>query len=167
MRALGADGDIGFQGPAGSEHKFTLEAGTKLGRMSLLDGDYPRWQNLLSGFAATHTAQLDASELLGVVKRVSTVADARAVVTLTFDPVGEVNVTVENDNNAAEEAAACSWSGEETFTIGFSASVLIDALNMFAGSSGTFNVSTPTKPILLTAEEEVGEYSHLLMPLRV
>ena len=164
-KALSSEDFITF-GLTPEKGRIVMSAGSRTAIVPLLDGEYPRWDNLLNSLKITNVAEADAAELLSAVKRVSIAAEGPTPIILVFDPVGELTITVDSGDNVASEAVPCAWDGEEPFRIGFNPAVLADALSVCGNKTVKFNVSLPTKPALLTVDEELGTYVHLLMPIR-
>ena len=166
VRALADEKEIRVSPPRAEDHRLGLGGGSRFASIRVVDGDYPKWQPVLEKFSGGLEASFDAPELLGAVKRVSLVSDRTTPVVLTFDPVGEVTVSADGGTGAAVEAVACSWTGEEQFSIGFNSSVLVDGLSSAGSADVVLHLSDPSRPGLVKTVEGSGTYQHLMMPLR-
>lgn len=165
-RLLASEETIRMSGPSEGANRLGLGANARYAAVRVLDGDFPKWEPVLERFASTGKATFDAAEALAAAKRVALVSGGSSPISVTFDPVGEATLSSAGNDSEASEAFPCSWDGEGELGITFNGAVLSDALSSAGSAAVLVEVSDPTKPALLTTQEEHGTYRHLLMPLR-
>jgi DNA polymerase-3 subunit beta len=131
----------------------------------LLDGEFPKYRNLLPANSAA-TAEVETSVLVEAVRRVALVASRGTPVRLAFD-AEELVLSAEGDDQAqASEAVPLTYHGEP-LTIAFNPTFLLDGLAALDSDVARLSFTTASKPVVITGKEPVGDYRYLLMPIRL
>lgn len=149
---------LGFEG----DHRRTTTR--------LMDGEFPKFRNIIPATTATN-ATIDTAGFLEMVKRVALVSDKNKPLRLSFTD-NEVTVTAGADTDAsATDAYECRTRGEG-LTIAFNADFLIDGLNALNAPVAGLGMNEPDKPAVLQGlashdGEPTGDYRYLLMPVRL
>ncbi len=157
------DGMIGFEG-----------AGRRT-TTRLIDGEFPKYRNLLPDTAAA-TAQVATAPFVEAVKRVQLVSVVAArnapVVRLTFSADGVVLEAGGQEDAQASERLDCVWDGVqgEPMSIAFNPGYLLDGLSAVDSETTTLSFTAATRPAVLTGgagTDGVTPYRYLLMPVRL
>ncbi|HEY6425163.1 MAG TPA: DNA polymerase III subunit beta [Pseudonocardiaceae bacterium] len=170
--SMGTTADTGFLG---------FSAGGRQTLTRLLDGEFVKFASLWPTEATT-TVEVEVSELVAALKRVSLVAQRFAPVRLAFSE-GTVQLSAEaDDESSAEEELEISVTGE-ALTIGFNAGYLLDGLSGVTTPRASMSFTTPGRPTVITpvlgldgtgnADKENGtdtgddSYRYLVMSMRL
>lgn len=136
----------------------------------LIDGDYPQVRSLFPKEVNGH-AIVSRTEMLEAIKRSKIVVERNSAVRLSFS---EGEVTVEagqgGDNAQAKEVLQANLVGED-ISMAFNPSYLQDSLSVTNAPYVRISFTHPTKPAVLSAQEELEgddslEFRVLLMPIR-
>lgn len=152
-----ADGGIDI---AADKRSVTFTAGNTRWTTSTIAGDYPKWQSLVRADSPHHLT-VDRDELLGVLRRVTTIAANFHIVVLALVD-GELVVTRDvQDVGRTEDIldADGTWPGR----IGFNAVYLDDLLDACDPGPITFETVDSLKPLQMRQ----GPLFQLLMPHRL
>lgn len=162
-------------GSGAGEGMIGFASGDRRTTSRLLDGaNYPPVRNL---FPASHVAhaRVSVSALTEVVRRVSLVAERSTPVRLSFN-AGDVVVEAGGVEEArASEAAEATYDGDETASLAFNPTYLLDGLGALDTPTAVFAFAEPGKravdPVVLLPGGEDGEivpgYRYLIQPIRV
>lgn len=162
------DGDViiafaeGQPGGPGGGGLAGFAAGRRVTTTRLLDGEFPGYRKLLPT-STEATAELDTSELIDAVKRVSLVLSRTAPVRLSFEGEEVVLDAGGGDEAQARERLPVRFDGP-AMTIAFNPGYLLDGLAVLDSPTARFAFTTPAKPVVITG---VGDYRYLLMPVRL
>ncbi|MFV0426645.1 MAG: DNA polymerase III subunit beta [Beutenbergiaceae bacterium] len=158
---LGEDADmIGFE--AGGRHTTSL----------LVDGEYPPVRRLFPEQTTTHTVT-ESAALIEAAKRVALVAERNTPIRLTFSE-GQVMLEAGQGEDAqATEVLESTLVGEE-ITTAFNPQYLLDGLGALGAPYTRLSFTHPTKPAVMTGQQESGgdspdsseEFRYLLQPIR-
>jgi DNA polymerase-3 subunit beta len=108
---------------------------------------------------------MPVEELLGVVRRVSLMAQKNAPLRLAFRD-GELTVSAQTpDVGEASEPLPAPFSGEQ-FEIGFNPEFLRDGLESVPSDEATLKLISPLRPGLIEAADGSG-FLYLIMPIRL
>ena len=130
----------------------------------LIDGQFPNYRQLLPE-AYEHELHLPGEELLGVVRRVSLMAQKNAPLRLAFTE-GELTVSAQTpDVGEASEPLPVPFAGE-SFEIGFNPDFLRDGLESVDSGDVVVKLISPLRPGLLEAADGSG-FLYLIMPIRL
>lgn len=153
------------------ERLFGIEADNASTNTRLLDSEFPKFRSLLPTESTTQL-ELETSELIEAVKRVTLVTDRKSPlvrISLAEDEVTVAAAAV-GDEATARESIASSMTGEP-FEIAFNPSYLLDGLANLNSQKARFAFNGPTKPAVLVAAKGAQEidlkYQYLLMPIRL
>ncbi len=128
-----------------------------------IDGQFPNYRQLLPE-QFEHELELPRDELLGVVRRVSVMAQRNSPLRLRFAE-GELTVSAQTqDVGEARESLPAAYTAD-TMEIGFNADFLRDGLESVDSPSVTIKLISPLRPAVL--EGETADYTYLLMPIRL
>jgi len=151
------DGMIGFDG------------GGRRTTTRLLDGEFPKYRALLPD-SFNSVAEINRTEFVEAVKRVSLVAERNTPLRLAFS---EGVLTLEagtGEDAQAVETLDAELDGED-IQIAFNSGFLLDGLGAIGGDVALLNFTTSTKPAILTGkpveESSAPEYRYLIMPVRL
>jgi len=162
--------DTGFLG---------FSAGGRQTLTRLLDGEFVKFASLWPTEATT-TVEVEVSEFIAALKRVSLVAQRFAPVRLAFaDGIVQLSAEAE-DESSAEEELEVGLTGEP-LTIGFTAGYLLDGLTQVTTPRATLSFTEPSRPAVITpviglsADDAAGadddtrdaSYRYLVMSMRL
>ncbi len=164
--ALGTDGSseglIGFEAAA--------SGGTRRTTTRLIDGAFPNVRQLFPNTSDV-IAQVDVTELVDSVKRVSLVAGRNTPIRLGFSE-GRVTLEAGNGEEAqASESLEAVVSGGD-ISIGFNPTYLLDGLGAIPGPLVHVSMTQPARPAAFTSlpgseDQPDLNFRYLLMPLRM
>jgi DNA polymerase-3 subunit beta len=130
----------------------------------LIDGQFPNYRQLLPE-TYEHELHLPGEELLGVVRRVSLMAQKNAPLRLSFTE-GELTVSAQTpDVGEASEPLPVPFAGEP-FEIGFNPDFLRDGLESVDSGDVVVKLISPLRPGLIEAADGSG-FLYLIMPIRL
>lgn len=155
------DGLIGFEG--------VVDEGTRRTTTRLLDGEFPRVQQLFAT-EPTSTVWVETAPFVEALRRVSLVAERNTAVRLSFEPERVVLEAGTADEAQATESMPAYLRGEPLL-IGFNPTYLLDGLGVMSAPWCHLAFTQPTRPVSIAGcTEEQGEpdlaFRYLLMPLR-
>lgn len=169
--SMGDAADAGFLG---------FSAGGRQTLTRLLDGEFVKFASLWPTEVAT-TVEVEVSEFVAALRRVSLVAQRFAPVRLAFSE-GTAQLSAEaEDESSAEEELEASVTGEP-LTIGFNAGYLLDGLAAVTTPRAMLSFTEPSRPTVITpviglrADQSVepdspdsgdGSYRYLVMSMRL
>jgi DNA polymerase-3 subunit beta len=153
-------------------HLFGVAGDNRRATTRLLDGEFPKFQNLFPTVLPTQ-ARVDTAELVEAVRRVRLVLPppGRDPITLTFhDGKVELSAGRDADGEATEELPAILTG--EPITLGYNPGYLLDGLSALGAPVAVLSFTEPTRPTVLqgapdTEAEPAAQYRHLLMPMRL
>jgi DNA polymerase-3 subunit beta len=161
----GAEVTVALSTGGAGEGMIGFVGGSKRTTTRLLDGEFPKYRNLLPANSAA-TAEVETSVLVEAVRRVALVASRGTPVRLAFD-AEELVLSAEGDDQAqASEAVPLTYHGEP-LTIAFNPTFLLDGLAALDSDVARLSFTTASKPVVITGKEPVGDYRYLLMPIRL
>lgn len=165
--AAAAEVSVAFSGDSG-EGLMGFEGDGRRTTTRLLDGEFPKYRQLLPDSATTN-AELDTAGLIESVKRVALVAERNTPVRLRFGD-GEVSLQAGSGDEAqATESLECQMSGEP-IEIAFNPQYLLDGLGAVNSASASLAFTGSSRPAVLTparGAESADSYKYLLMPVRL
>lgn len=135
--------------------------------MRQIDVDYPVQMKDLFPERQTAPSTAPVSQLASALKRSNLVRTDLGPTLLTFRTDGLVVETHGQEEVKTAEALDCTHDGDDV-TVALNGRYLADAIGALPGDVAEFSITTPLKPVLLTAQEDKGAtYSHLVMPIRM
>ena len=153
----------------GKTNKLTLGFGDTLGMAEgdsvesifrVAAGEFPKYEALLNP-TITATADFDADEFRGALKRVSKFNNEFVKVTVSTDAIRIENSTSENGEGSEE--ISVKYEGSETFTTSFNPQYLLDAMGQLEGVT-KLNYVGQAKPTTFVSAS-LPNYIHLVMPV--
>jgi DNA polymerase-3 subunit beta len=130
----------------------------------LIDGQFPNYNQLLPD-SYEHELRIDVSELAGVVRRVSLLAQKNAPLRLSFNE-GELTVSSQTpDIGEAQESLPVAFGGE-ALEIGFNPQFLGDGLESVETGEVVLKLISPLRPGLIESADGSG-FLYLIMPIRL
>ncbi|PSK95521.1 DNA polymerase III beta subunit [Murinocardiopsis flavida] len=165
----GAEISVALAAAEGGEGMIGFEGGGRRTTSRLLDGDFPKYRALLpDSFNAV--AEVQKSEIIEAVKRVSLVAERNTPLRLAFSEGQLVLEAGTGDEAQAVEVLEANFEGDD-IEIAFNSGFLVDGLSAIDSDIARLQFTTSTKPAIITgkpAEEgaTVG-YRYLIMPVRL
>lgn len=163
---------LALSGGNGGEGLIGFEGGGRRTTTRLLEGEFPKYRNLLPSESSTF-ATMETSVFVEAVKRVSLVAERNTPVRLRFSPGEVVLEAGSGDEAQASEAMEAHLEGDDQdLAIAFNPGYLLDGLGAIDAPFARLAMTTPTKPAVLTGKpaadgEAMAEYRYLLMPVRL
>ena len=132
----------------------------------LIDGQFPNYRQLLPE-SYEHDVVIDKSELLGVVRRVSLMAQRNAPLRLRFEQ-GTVTLSAQTpDVGEASESVPVNYQGDE-LEIGFNPQFLQDGLESVGADEVRMRLISPLRPGLIEpAGGAEDQFLYLIMPVRL
>ena len=130
----------------------------------LIDGQFPNYRQLLPE-TYEHELHVAGDELVGVVRRISLMAQKNAPLRLSFTE-GELTISAQTpDVGEASEPIPVPFSGEP-FEIGFNPDFLRDGLESVESGDVVLKLISPLRPGLIEAGDGSG-FLYLIMPIRL
>lgn len=165
----GAEISVALSAAEGGEGMIGFEGGGRRTTSRLLDGDFPKYRTLLPD-TFNAVAEVQKSEIIEAVKRVSLVAERNTPLRLAFSEGQLVLEAGTGDEAQAVEVLEASFEGDD-IEIAFNSGFLVDGLSAIDSDIARLQFTTSTKPAIITgkpAEEgaTVG-YRYLIMPVRL
>ncbi|GAA1981888.1 DNA polymerase III subunit beta [Nocardiopsis rhodophaea] len=165
----GAEVAIALSGADTGEGMIGFEGGGRRTTTRLLDGEFPKYRALLPDSFDT-VAEVQKSEFLEAVKRVSLVAERNTPLRLDFSEGRLVLEAGTGDEAQAVEALDAVLEGED-IQIAFNSAFLIDGLNAIDSDVARLQFTTSTKPAIITGkpvdDAPASDYRYLIMPVRL
>ncbi len=165
LLSMGNAADAGFLG---------FSAGGRQTLTRLLDGEFVKFASLWPTEVTT-TVEVEVSQFVAALKRVSLVAQRFAPVRLAFAE-GSVQLSAEaDDESSAEEELEVGITGEP-LTIGFNAGYLLDGLSGVTTPRATLSFTAPSRPTVISSltgldadepDNGDGSYRYLVMSMRL
>jgi DNA polymerase III subunit beta len=154
-----------------AENQVVFGIGPVLLSSRMIDGQFPNYQQLLpENFE--QEIRLDRGELMGVVRRVSLMAQRNAPLRLKFEE-GALTVAAQTpDVGEASESTPIAYSGD-ALEIGFNPQFLQDGLETAEAEELVLKLISPLRPGLIEAgaggdgEKGGGSFLYLIMPVRL
>ena len=149
-----------------SEHEATFETGSVRVTTRLIEGEFPNYRGLIPS-SYPNRLIVGKEALLDAVRRVKLlVRDSTTPVRMALRPDGiGLSVTVPEVGQATEDVDA-KYEGSE-MTVAFNPAYLIDGVEAIAGDEVALETIDALRPAVVRSTENAGEYTYLLMPVRV
>jgi len=145
-------------------NQVVFRAGEVVLSSRLIDGQFPNYRQLLPE-TYEHELSVAGDELVGVVRRISLMAQKNAPLRLAFTD-GELTISAQTpDVGEASEPLPVPFSGEP-FEIGFNPDFLRDGLESVEGGDVVLKLISPLRPGLIEAGDGSG-FLYLIMPIRL
>ena len=129
-----------------------------------IDGQFPNYRQLLPD-TYEHELHVAGEDLVGVVRRISLMAQKNAPLRLQFQE-GELTVSAQTpDIGEAREMLPVPFAGEP-FEIGFNPEFLRDGLESADGGDLVLKLISPLRPGLIESADGSG-FLYLIMPIRL
>jgi len=151
------EGIIGFTG--------TTNGRATRSTTRLLDATFPAYRSLLPNEWSS-AAEIVVAPLVDAVRRVALVADRNTPVRLQFEPGSLALSAGGEDEGRAEEQLEVDYDGE-MITTAFNPQFLLDGLGALASATARLLFTSPNKPVVLRPEADSGEYTYVMMPVRL
>ncbi|GAB2868070.1 DNA polymerase III subunit beta [Actinocorallia aurea] len=166
----GAEVKISLGGGADGqgEGMIGFEGGGRKTTSRLLDGDFVKYRSLFPAEYAGY-AEVQTSQFVDALKRVSLVAERNTPVRLQFSQGEVVLEAGTGDEAQAVEALEATLEGED-INIAFNHQYVLDGLSHIGSDIARLSFTTPTKPAVLTGkpvDEGAPTYRYLIMPVRL
>jgi DNA polymerase III subunit beta len=149
------------------DNQVVFESGRVTLSSRLIDGQFPNYRQLLPE-SYEHDVVVEKSELLGVVRRVSLMAQRNAPLRLRFEQ-GSVTLSAQTpDVGEASESVPVNYEGDE-LEIGFNPQFLQDGLESVGAKEVRLRLISALRPGLIEAagEGEEDQFLYLIMPVRL
>lgn len=149
------------------DNQVVFESGRVTLSSRLIDGQFPNYRQLLPE-SYDHDVVVEKSELLGVVRRVSLMAQRNAPLRLRFEQ-GTVTLSAQTpDVGEASESVPVNYEGDE-LEIGFNPQFLQDGLESVGAKEVRLRLISSLRPGLIEAagDGEEDEFLYLIMPVRL
>lgn len=131
----------------------------------LIEGQFPNYQQVLPSSRGPG-ALLHRDDLVGALRRTSTIAGDRATPTTLELKGGRLHISCTNiDLGEAKEEIAMEYQGPEV-TVGFNARYLLDFLGVVEESEVSMHIHDPLSPALFEPQKGEG-FSCVIMPMRI
>jgi DNA polymerase III subunit beta len=149
------------------DNQVVFDAGRVTLSSRLIDGQFPNYRQLLPE-SYEHDVVIDKSELLGVVRRVSLMAQRNAPLRLRFEQ-GTVTLSAQTpDVGEASESVPVNYQGDE-LEIGFNPQFLQDGLESVSTDEVRLRLISSLRPGLIeeASAEDSDNFLYLIMPVRL
>src|SRR6185312_9607227 len=151
-KTLGGSGDLNIALSDSSE-LIGFERGGRRTTSLLVDGDYPKIRSLFPDNTPIH-ATVETTTLIEAVRRVSLVAERNTPVRLAFTQ-GQLALDAGTGEDAqASENLESALVGDD-ITVAFNPHYLSEGLNAFSSKYVRFSFTTPPKPAVLSAQDDL------------
>jgi DNA polymerase-3 subunit beta len=155
--------------------QISLKTDSRMLSSSLIDGSYPKYQQLIPANHA-HKAIVDRANFLSALERVSVLANERTkVVKLLFEEIGVLTISASTPDlgEAQDQIDIAEYNGQD-FSIAFNVNYMLECLRNLDSEQVEMKMSEPLQPIIVSPvnqskdEDKVApfNYFYLLMPLR-
>ncbi|RCV53962.1 DNA polymerase III subunit beta [Marinitenerispora sediminis] len=165
----GAEVSIALSAGKTAEGMIGFSGGGRRTTTRLLDGDFPKYRALLPD-TFNSVAEVQKSEFIEAVKRVSLVAERNTPLRLAFSDGQLVLEAGTGDEAQAVEVLEAGLEGDD-IQIAFNSAFLLDGLNAIDSDIARLQFTTSTKPAIITgkpAEDGAdADYRYLIMPVRL
>jgi DNA polymerase-3 subunit beta len=151
------EGIIGFTGTTNGRDSRTTTR--------LLDATFPAYRSLLPSEWSS-SADITVAPLAEAVRRVALVADRNTPVRLDFAEDVLALTAGGEDEGRAEETLEVRYEGEPIVTA-FNPQFLLDGLGALTASSARLLFTSPNKPVVLRPDADGGDYTYVMMPVRL
>jgi len=151
----------------GSAHA-RFATGTIVLYTKLIEGPYPNYENVVPK-QFTKTATVNREHLASVVKRVSTMANAKTRLTvLAFGQGGNLLVSARNQDlgGDSEEALPLGYEGDDV-EVGVNAQYLLEILRLCPSEEIRLKFNNPLGAIVIEPVVDEPGYFFIVMPLRI
>ncbi|WP_179647021.1 DNA polymerase III subunit beta [Spinactinospora alkalitolerans] len=165
----GAEVSIALSAAESGEGMIGFEGGGRRTTSRLLDGDFPKYRALLPD-SFNSVAEVQKSEFIEAVKRVSLVAERNTPLRLAFGDGKLVLEAGTGDEAQAVEVLDATMEGDD-IQIAFNSAFLVDGLNAIDSDIARLQFTTSTKPAIITGKPAedgaASDYRYLIMPVRL
>lgn len=133
----------------------------------LLDADYPDYQRIFPDEFVARVV-VNTASFLEAVKTTSIFAEREGqAVKLTTNPSAQsLDLTAHSSSVGQYKGVAKATITGESFSFGFNARYLLDAIQSFPHEDVCIEIASATKPIVFTSEEDQS-YRHVVMPMTI
>jgi len=146
------------------ENQIVFDFGGTILASRLIDGQFPKWKELLPE-KFEHELAVPSAELGDVVRRMSLLAQRTKPLTLAFSK-GQLTISAQTpDVGEATESMPIGFDGEP-FEIGFNPDYLRDGIDSAGDGDLIFKLISPLRPGLIEAGDGSG-FIYLIMPIRL
>jgi DNA polymerase III subunit beta len=164
-----SDADVEGVTVSAAENQVVFAVGPVVLSSRMIEGQFPNYQQLLPE-SYEHEVRLDRGELMGVVRRVSLMAQRNAPLRLKFED-GSLTVSAQTpDVGEASETTPIGYSGD-ALEIGFNPQFFQDGLETAEVDELVLKLISPLRPGLIEADvaegEGNGKFLYLIMPVRL
>jgi DNA polymerase III subunit beta len=152
-----------------AENQVVFGIGPVILSSRMIEGQFPNYQQLLPE-SYEHEVRLDRGELMGVVRRISLMAQRNAPLRLKFED-GSLTVAAQTpDVGEASETTPIRYKGD-SLEIGFNPQFFQDGLETAEVDELVLKLISPLRPGLIeadaTEDEGNGRFLYLIMPVRL
>jgi DNA polymerase III subunit beta len=159
-----------------AEQEIEIEIGSAQARFStptitiltkLIDGPYPNYENVVPKEFA-RVMRCNREQLVSVLRRVSTMANAKTRLVVFSFPDGTLQLSAKNPHlgGDSEETLAVEYTGEPV-EVGVNATYLLEELRLAHSEEVLFKFNTPLGAIVIEPAAESPDYFFIVMPLRI
>ena len=138
-------------------NRVILKAGNYLYSSSLLNGTFPKYQQLIPQ-NQQYKAAIDRAELLKSLEKVAIMSDSRTNITVFDFKNGELHLTTSCEGGRAEDAIEVSF--DEELKIAFNFRFVLEGIKMMQSEVVEFGMSSATGACLIK-----GDFYYLVMPI--
>ncbi|TQN28663.1 DNA polymerase III beta subunit [Haloactinospora alba] len=178
VRSLSSDSSVAVALSGGGGAEDTRSRGS--GMIGFADGGWHTTSRLLDSEFVSYAsrfptdiaacAEARTASLAEGVKRVALVADRSTPLRMSFSPEEVVLEAGSGEDAQAREAVPVTYDGEP-MRVAFNPEYVLDGLGAVTTDSVRLDLTTPTKPAVISeppaAGEERSRFRYLVMPLRV
>jgi DNA polymerase-3 subunit beta len=165
-----ADTDANEVSIVAHENQIVFGIGKVTLSSRMIEGQFPNYRQLLPE-SYEHEIRVDKRELVGVVRRISLMAQRNAPLRLRFED-GSITVSAQTpDVGEANESVPVNYTGEP-LEIGFNPQFLQDGLEAVEADELLLKLISPLRPGLIEAaggeqDQAGGRFLYLIMPVRL
>jgi DNA polymerase-3 subunit beta len=146
------------------QNQVVFELGGVVLSSRLIEGQFPNYRQLIPE-SVEHELRLSTAEIVGVVRRISLLAQKNAPLRLAFRE-GELAVSAQTpDVGEASETIPVPFHGEP-FEIGFNPEFLRDGVESIDTDELVIKLISPLRPGLVESPQD-GDFVYLVMPIRL
>lgn len=136
---------------------------------SLLEGRYPNYNSVIPK-ESKYTVTISKDNITQAIKRVMPMGNANSELLSMCFKKGWVEISAEDVDFAksAHESVSCDYDIEDSLSIGFKGSVLLDMFRNIDDDYVVIELLAPTRPVVIYSQSTPkDEYLSLVMPMQL
>ena len=142
-----------------NETFVTFKTGNSLFKQNLLNGTFPKYQQLIP-IEFQHTAKIDKSALLSALEKVAIMSDERTNITIFDFTNNSLHLTTSCQYGKAEDTIEIDFPSE--IKIAFNYRFILEGIKAMQSENVEFGINSPSSGCLVK-----GDFNYLVMPVQI